>query len=267
MNEKSFFEKFYGVFAKSATYLNLAYLYLTFPLGIAYFVFLVTGWSLGIGLTIIWIGLLVLALVFAISWGLTAFERWLSAGLLRVNIPPMQKPTDPSTKFWDRLKAWFSNPVTWKGMLYLLLKFPLGILNFTVATTVLATSFGLLAAPLALIIPGWVVYSGDWNVNLELFNNQVFIARPDPYLIAGLAFLVGAFAAPASLHLLNWMAKWQGKLAQAMLGRKELVEGEAVSSAVAEVPVEAVTIEQHEEAAAVVEAEPAPEPEDEEASE
>ena len=147
MNEKSFFEKFYGVFAKSATYLNLAYLYLTFPLGIAYFVFLVTGWSLGIGLAIIWIGLLVLALVFAVSWGLTAFERWLSAGLLRVDIPPMKRPTDSSAKFWERLKAWFSNPVTWKGMLYLLIKFPLGIFNFTVATTVLATSFSLLVAP------------------------------------------------------------------------------------------------------------------------
>ena len=126
MNEKSFFEKFYGVFAKSATYLNLAYLYLTFPLGIAYFVFLVTGWSLGIGLAIIWIGLLVLALVFAVSWGLTAFERWLSAGLLRVDIPPMKRPTDSSAKFWERLKAWFSNPVTWKGNALLADQIPLG---------------------------------------------------------------------------------------------------------------------------------------------
>ena len=231
MKEKSFFEKFYGVFAQASTYLNLAYLYLTFPLGIAYFVFLVTGWSLGISLAIIWIGLLVLALVFAISWGLTAFERWLSAGLLRVNIPPMNHPVDPSANFWGRLKAWFTNPVTWKGMLYLLLKFPLGILNFTVATTVLATSFSLLLVPLALVIPGWQIYAGDWNINLELFNNQVFIARPDPYMIAGLSFLVGVFAAPASLHLLNWMANWQGKLAQAMLGRKELSAGKPAAPA------------------------------------
>jgi hypothetical protein len=162
---------------------------------------------------------------------LTAFERWLSAGLLRVNIPPMNHPVDPSANFWGRLKAWFTNPVTWKGMLYLLLKFPLGILNFTVATTVLATSFSLLLVPLALVIPGWQIYAGDWNINLELFNNQVFIARPDPYMIAGLSFLVGVFAAPASLHLLNWMANWQGKLAQAMLGRKELSAGKPAAPA------------------------------------
>ncbi len=110
MKEKSFFEKFYGVFAQASTYLNLAYLYLTFPLGIAYFVFLVTGWSLGISLTIIWIGLLVLALVFAISWGLTAFERWLSAGLLRVNIPPMNHPVDPSAKFLGAVESMVQQP-------------------------------------------------------------------------------------------------------------------------------------------------------------
>ena len=67
----------------------------------------------------------------------------------------------------------------------------------------LATSFSLLVAPLALLIPGWHVYAGDWNIHLELFNNQVFIARPDPYMIAGLGFLVGAllpcFTAPVEL--------------------------------------------------------------------
>ena len=220
MKEKSFWEKFYGVFARSATYLNLVYLYLTFPLGIVYFVFLVTGWSLGISLTILWVGLLILALVFAISWGLTAFERWLAIWLLRLDIAPMQCKPNREEKFWPRLKAWFTNPVTWKGMLYLLIKFPLGILNFSVATAVLATSFGLVSAPLALVIPGWHISMDEWHINLELFSRQFVISQPDPFMIAGLAFLAGIFIAPASLHLLNWMAQWQGKLAQRMLGCK-----------------------------------------------
>lgn len=244
MKEKTFFEKFYGVFARAATYLNLVYLYLTFPLGIVYFVFLVTGWSLGISLAILWVGLLVLALVFAISWGLSAFERWLAIWLLRVEIAPMQRKLDPGMKFWPRLKAYFANPVTWKGMLYLLIKFPLGILNFSVATTVLATSFSLLAAPLALLIPGWHISMGDWNLNVEIFSRQIVVPQPDPYMVTGLAFLAGIFLAPASLHLLNWMAKWQGKLAQAMLGRKDLVVDKAAQAGqavVEEVPAPPVT--------------------------
>lgn len=223
MNEKSHFEKFYGVFTRSATYLNLVYLYLTFPLGIAYLVFLVTGWGLGIFLSIVWIGLLVLGLVFAISWGLAAFERMLAMGMLRVKIPPMQPRQDPAASWWPRLKAYFVNPVTWKGMLYLFLKFPLGVLNFTVATTILTTSFALLVTPLALVIPGWTIHPGSGYLSLDIFSRQVLLTPPDPYVVAGLSFLVGIFALPASFHLLNWMAGWQGKLAQVMLGRKDLM--------------------------------------------
>ena len=39
-------ERLYGVFLKPQTYLNMLYLFLAFPLGLAYFVFLVTGLSL-----------------------------------------------------------------------------------------------------------------------------------------------------------------------------------------------------------------------------
>jgi hypothetical protein len=36
--------KFFGVAARSQTYLNLLYLFLAFPLGLAYFIFLVTAY-------------------------------------------------------------------------------------------------------------------------------------------------------------------------------------------------------------------------------
>jgi len=40
--------QFFGVAAREGTYLNIIYLLLAFPLGCAYFVFLVTGLSLGL---------------------------------------------------------------------------------------------------------------------------------------------------------------------------------------------------------------------------
>jgi hypothetical protein len=179
--------------------------------------------------------------------------------MLRVDIPPMQRKQDPDATFWQRLKAYFANPVTWKGMLYLLLKFPLGVLNFSIATTVLATSFSLLAAPLALIIPGWHISTGNWHINLDLFSRQIIISQPDPYMMAGLAFLVGIFAAPASLHLLNWMAKVQGKLAQVMLGRKDLAvtTAPAAPAAAEAVPAAQPEVAAEEPKAEVVDAEPA----------
>ena len=54
-------KSYFGVVATSQSYLNLVFLTLSFPLGIFYFVFLVTGISLGMALSIIVIGLAILA--------------------------------------------------------------------------------------------------------------------------------------------------------------------------------------------------------------
>ncbi|MEE8442664.1 MAG: sensor domain-containing protein, partial [Dehalococcoidia bacterium] len=59
---------FFGVVADPQSYINIFYLFLAFPLGIGYFVFLVTGISVGFGLLIIWVGVPILVLVLAGSW-------------------------------------------------------------------------------------------------------------------------------------------------------------------------------------------------------
>ncbi len=51
---------FFGVIARPQSYINIFYLLLAFPLGIAYFVFLVTGISVGASLIIIWVGIPIL---------------------------------------------------------------------------------------------------------------------------------------------------------------------------------------------------------------
>src|SRR3954451_24411457 len=91
------------------TYTNLLYLLLAFPLGLAYFIFLIVGLSLGFGLTLIWIGLPLLALVFAGSWAFTAFERQAAILLLGAEIPPMAPmapipppPSEPARTIWQR---------------------------------------------------------------------------------------------------------------------------------------------------------------------
>src|SRR3954468_22489681 len=74
------------------SYRNLLYLLLAFPLGLTYFLFLVVGLSLGLGLTIIWVGLPVLLLVLLGSRALSALERQLAIGLLGAEVPPMAPP-------------------------------------------------------------------------------------------------------------------------------------------------------------------------------
>lgn len=195
-------KRYFGVVAKSQSYLNLVFLTLSFPLGIFYFVFLVTGISLGMALSIIVIGLAILAAVLLISWGMAAFERSLTISLLHVKIPPMSKPTEAPAGSLDRIKAYLVNPVTWKGLLYLLCRFPLGILNFTAVVTIVAILAALIAAPFAY---RWATYDlGFMQIN----------SLSDALLLC----IAGLLIAPAGLHALNFLTRLQGEFARIMLG-------------------------------------------------
>lgn len=214
-NMDNFLKKYFKVLLQSQTYLNLVYLLLSFPLGLFYFVFLITGVSVGVATLILVVGLLILAAVFAASWALTAFERVQAITLLRVKIPPMDKPIEESAGFWARMKAYFTNPVTWKGLLFLFSKFPLGVINFTLVVTILAVILALVAAPLAY---PWATYDLGFTVINSLSD-------------ALLVTIVGLLLAPAGFHLLNFLARLQGEFARVMLGQASYESGQAVTPA------------------------------------
>ena len=65
--QRSLLGNIFGVFIQLQTYLNILYLLLAFPLGLGYFVFLVTGLALGLGLFITWFGIVILLLVLGVS--------------------------------------------------------------------------------------------------------------------------------------------------------------------------------------------------------
>ena len=69
---------FFTVAVRPRTYGNLLYLWLGFPLGLAYFIGLTVGISAGVPLTLIWIGLAILLVTFLAAWGAAGFERQLA---------------------------------------------------------------------------------------------------------------------------------------------------------------------------------------------
>ena len=60
------------------TYRNILYLLASFPLGLCYFIFLITALSIGVSTLIVWIGIPILLLTVGAWWGLAAFERGLA---------------------------------------------------------------------------------------------------------------------------------------------------------------------------------------------
>jgi hypothetical protein len=199
--------RFFTAPVEVRTYTNLFYLALAFPLGLFYFIFLFTGLALGFGLTIIWIGLPILAVVLAASWGMAALERRLAILLLGAEVPPMTAPaTGQPQDFWNRVQEFLGNPVTWKGLGFLFLKFPLGIMSFVLTLTLLAIPASFLLAPIAWGFDDIYFDIPFWNV--DTFGETLILA----------AFgLVGLLV---SLNILNGLGRVWRELAEVMLGSR-----------------------------------------------
>lgn len=212
-NSPNSLQKLFSVFIQPQTYLNLIYLFLTFPLGLTYFIILVTGISLGIGLMILWVGFLILVAVLALSWAFTIFERQLAINLLKVQIYQKPAVSQPGETIFHQLKRLATNPQTWKGMLYLFLKFPLGTITFTIAVTLLALSFSLILAP--------VIY--------QFFPINFFYVQVDNISLAMLMMVIGVFLLPLSLYALNFVADLWAKITAALLGEPETIPAQSTS--------------------------------------
>jgi hypothetical protein len=204
--------KFFSVVARSQTYLNLLYLLLAFPLGLAYFVFLVTGISVGVPLIIVWVGLLITAGVIAAWYGLIVFERKMAIWLLREDIPPISHLDLSGMNLWQKFVALLKNPVTWKGLAFLFAKFPLGLISFVVLVTLASTSLSLIGMPFYY---QWVHSDISIDLGNAIWNPTWAIDRLDK---AFLISLIGILFAIVSMHILNGLAWVSGKFARAMLG-------------------------------------------------
>jgi hypothetical protein len=203
---RSAFVRFLRAPLEARSYTNFVFLALAFPLGLAYFLFLSVGLSLGLGLMVIWIGFPLLALVFAVSWGLTALERQLAIHLLGAQVPPMGplRQGSPARGFWRSVIDFLSNPVTWKGMGYLLLKLPLGIITFVVTVFLCALSGALLIAPFTYPVGVLELDGRVWDLD-------------NPFA-AVLCAALGLVLAFLSVHVMNGLAWVWRTLASAMLG-------------------------------------------------
>ncbi len=221
------FVRFFIAPVEVRSYTNLFYLLLSFPLGIFYFTFLVTGLATGFALTLIWIGLPILAFVFAASFGMAALERRLAIHLLGAKVPPMSPPPVPEPQsIWQTIQQFLANPVTWKGMGYLFLKFPLGILSFVVTVTLLSVSAALILAPAAYT---W----GD--LNLVFWN-------VDSYFETFLISAVGVLFLFLSINLLNGLALVWREFAEVMLGSRQFEVSAAPPPPMSTLPTMALPI-------------------------
>ena len=202
--------KYFIVAGKGQSYLNLFYLLLSFPLGVFYFVFLVTGLSLGFSLAIIWVGIPILLLVAASWWALASLERQMTVHWLKEDIPPMSLPPGEDKPLSARLKDFFTTPLTWNSLLYLILKFPLGLISFTILITLVSLTLSFLAMPVLYQI----FEVTDAAVNLGLGWVWIIDSLGDAFIIS----LIGVMILPAVLHICNAVTWLHSRLAKVLFG-------------------------------------------------
>ncbi|TLW90571.1 sensor histidine kinase [Saccharomonospora piscinae] len=129
----------------------LLFMVASFPLRLVQFVLIVCGALVGAATTVIWVGIPILM---ATTWLVRGFgdleRRWVRA-TLPVEIPRTERA--PEVGGWVR--RWLTrltDPTTWRDLGYLMIAFPLGVIEFAVGLV------GIVLVPVAI----WVVPSLGW---------------------------------------------------------------------------------------------------------
>jgi signal transduction histidine kinase len=108
------------------------------------------------------VGLAILVATLAAWRGMAAVERGLARGLLGVPVPPPADRRDLPPL--ERIQRWVRDPVTWKSLVFVALKFPLGVIAFCAVAGLGWVALVLLFSPVIVLgttvtVFGWIVTS------------------------------------------------------------------------------------------------------------
>lgn len=194
---------------------NLLYLLLSLPLGILYFVILVTGFSLGTGLAITIIGIPLLVAMIFITYIMGDLDRKMTSLFLGVQIAkPEARPSDKDGAT-AILVAQLKSLQFWKELGYLLFKLPLGVISFTIAVTFVSLTLALIATPFI------ITYFPDAQV--MLWNGMLIDTMQEAVVTSVAGLIVGA----VSVVVINGFAKVMGWISLWALGRADLIQNAA----------------------------------------
>ena len=192
------------------TYKRLLYLLLACPLALAYVVGTTTGLSLGIGLSVILIGLPILLVTLLAVTSAAWFEAYLSRVCLdRDSSTPVALTRlrmdldDPHIEYVTAIKRFLADPSTWTSLGVVTVKSVFGVMAFVALTTLATTVAALVAAPLLYDNPEYVYEVATYSVD----------TLPVALGLSVIGILVGL----GGLHLLNAVADFGGYLTESLL--------------------------------------------------
>jgi len=203
---------------------NITFLLLSFPFGLLYFLIIVIGFAVGVGTLIIWIGLPILFVTLVAIRGMAEIERRIASTLLQVPFPSQIHRNDaPQQGILRHFASVLRDPLTWTSAIYMILKFPLGIISFTLALVLPIVAISVTALPVAylinLLVNGILLKNGiqstgiiiPYFIEVRTQFDLVMFARSFIGVPIGLALWF------ATWYLLNGLALLWGEMVRALL--------------------------------------------------
>ena len=185
------------------------------PIAIAGFVFVVVTLALGVGLAITFAGLPIIAGSVLACRGAAVGERARARALLGVEVGE-PAPFRSGPGFFGWLRAALSDVSGWRAVLYLLVKYPLGLATFIIAAVFYLEGLFLLLYPLLVHI-GPVQYDGN-GVGHPLLSQQFGNVYLDAWWqVLGL-FLAGGVLVLVGQYPVRAMVTAEAALVRGLLG-------------------------------------------------
>ena len=175
-----------------------------------WFVVLIVPMLAGLPLTLVWVGLPVLALAMVACVYGVRIERWRLAALLGTCLPSPLRLLPRGTAL-ARARARATDPSLWRGLLYLLLLLPIGLVELVIVL-LLAFSAALVTYPLWF----WALPDGVGVVAVAFVADTL----PEALLVT----LVGLVLASAAAAFILQASEAHASLGQRLLGRRETLD-------------------------------------------
>ncbi|MCX5800147.1 MAG: sensor domain-containing protein [Candidatus Eisenbacteria bacterium] len=202
---RSSMSRFFGVIADPRAWGAFLYMLFSLATGIIYFTWAVTGISLSASLLVLVIGLPFVGLFLLSVRGIAFVEGRVVEALLGVRMPRRSLFSEQNLGWWGHFKSLVSEKRTWMTLAYMVLQLPIGIIYFTVATTLLALSVGLMAQPVMQLVFHFPVAQID--------DAHYYV----PGALLPLVVLGGILLLVVTMHLVKSVGKMHGALAKTML--------------------------------------------------
>jgi hypothetical protein len=167
-------------------YRSLFYLFWSFFTGMMFVPMLIGAFSTSFALSLILIGIPLLVMSLAGVRGIAAFDRQIGAAMLQKDVVPVADDIERGESVFRRLGSYLSSPITWLSVVYMLVRFPVGIFSLIVALcmiplvlleTVLLAPLGISRNMIAMHILN-ALASGIYGFSSSLLPTQREEPRP-----------------------------------------------------------------------------------------